>query len=141
MGLRPTERLYMAMRQTPYGINSWHLNQGLLDPSSNWGHFRWRKQAVLPRFSRLVCILPIYRKRLKKFHSPYDTPIAPTSSVPCLRGGQDQNLNVTRKIFLEALGVINSCVKRSFWGKVFRAHWKLINSCSQVQQQERRGLP
>ena len=47
-------------------------------------------------------------------------------------GRQDQNLNVTRKIFLEALGVINSCVKPSFLGKGFRAHWKFINSCSQV---------
>ena len=64
-------------------------------------------------------------------------PVALTSSVPCLRGRQDQNLNVTRKIFLEALGVINSCVKPSFWGKGFGVYWKLINSCSQVQQQER----
>jgi hypothetical protein len=47
-------------------------------------------------------------------------------------GRQDQNLNVTRKIFLEAHGVIKNCVKPSFWGKVFRAHWKFINSCSQV---------
>ena len=51
-------------------------------------------------------------------------------------GRQDQHLNVTRKIFL-ALGVINSCVKPCFWGKGFGVYWKLINSCSQVQQQER----
>ena len=31
-------------------------------------------------------------------------------------GRQDQHLNVSRKIFLEALGVINSCVKPSFFG-------------------------
>ena len=55
-------------------------------------------------------------------------------------GRQDQNLNVTTKIFLEALGVINSCVKPSFWGKGFGVYWKLINSCSQVQQQEKRSL-
>ena len=32
-------------------------------------------------------------------------PVALTSSVPCLGNRQDENLNVTRKIFLEALGV------------------------------------
>ena len=42
------------------------------------------------------------------------------------------------KIFLEALGVINSCVKPSFLGKVFRAHWKLINSWSGTRTGEKR---
>ena len=42
-----------------------------------------------------------------------------TSSVPWLRGRQDQNLNVTRKIFLEALEVINSCVNLVFGVRFF----------------------
>ena len=60
-------------------------------------------------------------------------------------GRQDQNLNVTRKIVLEALGVINSCVKPSFWGKVFRAHWQLINSyvvrCNNRREEVYHSLP
>ena len=53
-------------------------------------------------------------------------------------GRQDQHLNVTRKIFLEALGVINSCVKPSFLGEVFRAHWV---RCSNRREEVYHSLP